>query len=288
VDGSTQEIIEGYRLRKQLPTGQTSQVYEVVEVLSNRHFAMKILLPETARDPVHRKLLFHEAEVGKQLTHPNIIRIFKVSRSMTTPHFIMEYFPSGSLRTRLIMREMGFVHEHLQNILKQIATGLAFMNASGWIHRDVKPDNILVNAAGEAKLIDFALAYRRPSGLAKLFRTKTSAGTRSYMSPEQIRGQILDGRADIYSYGCTAYELATGRPPFRGKDVQELMAKHITEKPLSPQNYNPNITDDFAKLILFLLQKKKEDRPKDFHEVLMAVRGIRLFKELPKTSEKKE
>jgi serine/threonine-protein kinase len=264
-------------------------VYEVVEVLSNRHFAMKMLLPEMARDPVHRKLLFHEANVGKQLAHPNIIRIMKVSQSQTTPYFVMEFFPSGSLRTRLLQKEMSFIHEHLQNILKQAATGLAFMNSSGWIHRDVKPDNILVNAAGEAKLIDFAIAYRRPSGLAKLFHRKTSAGTRSYMSPEQIRGQVLDGRADIYSFGCTAYELATGRPPFRGKDVQELMAKHITEKPLSPQQYNPNVTDDFAKLILNLLQKKKEDRPKDFHEVLMAVRGIRLFKELPKSSsEKKE
>ncbi len=288
MEGSAQEVIEGYRLRQQLPTGQTSQVYEVVEILSNRHFAMKILLPERARDPVHRKLLFHEAEVGKQLTHPNIIRIFKVSRSQTAPHFIMEYFPSGSLRTRLIKREMAFVHEHLQNILKQAATGLAFMNASGWIHRDVKPDNILVNAAGDVRLIDFALAYRRPSGLARWFKGRKSAGTRSYMSPEQIRGLALDGRADIYSFGCTCYELVTGRPPFRGNDVQQLMAKQIAEKPLSPQQYNPNCSDDFAKFVLFLLAKKKEDRPKDFHEVLMAIRNMRLFKEMPKTSEKKE
>jgi serine/threonine protein kinase len=138
------------------------------------------------------------------------------------------------------------------------------------------------------RLIDFALAYRRPSGLARWFSSKKSAGTRSYMSPEQIRGHALDGRADIYSFGCTCYELATGRPPFRGKDVQELMAKQITEKPISPQNYNANISDDFAKFILFMLAKKKEERPKNFHEVLMAVRNMRLFKELPKSSEKNE
>jgi len=279
VESQGSEVIDGYRIRTHLPTGQTSQVYEVVELSSNRHFAMKMLLPETARDPEHRRALFHEADVGKQLTHPNIIRILKVNRSIKNPYFVMEYFPSGSLRTRLLTKDMGFVHEHLPGILKQAATALAFMNASGWVHRDVKPDNMLVNAAGELRLIDFALAYRIPAGLAKMFAKKRKAqGTRSYMSPEQIRGQVLDGRADIYSFGITAYELATGRPPFRGKDATDLLHKHITEQPPAPHFHNPNIGDDFGSLIMRMLAKKKENRPKDFHEVLMALREMRLFK----------
>src|SRR5438128_12195124 len=97
-------------------TGQTSQVYEVVELTSNRHFAMKMLLSEKSRDEEHRRQLFHEAMVGKLLTHPNIIRIMKVSRSAITPYFVMEFFPSGSLRTRILQKEIGFVHEHLPNI----------------------------------------------------------------------------------------------------------------------------------------------------------------------------
>ncbi|MCX7702286.1 MAG: serine/threonine protein kinase [Gemmataceae bacterium] len=282
MESTSSEIIDGYRLRQHLQTGQTSQVYEVVEIQSNRHFAMKMLLPETARDPMHRQMLLHEASVGKQLSHPNIIRIYKVNLSKTTPYFIMEFFPSGSLRARLLQKDMLFIHQNLQHILKQAATGLAFMNASGWVHRDVKPDNILVNASAEVRLIDFAIAYRIPRGIARWFHTRKSAGTRSYMSPEQIRGEILDGRADIYSFGCTVYELATGRPPFRGKDVTELMTKQLTEKPVTPQSFNPNITDDFARFILHMLAKKREDRPKDFHEVLMALRNIRLFKDLPK------
>jgi serine/threonine protein kinase len=270
-------------------TGQTSQVYEVVEVQSNRHFAMKMLLPEMARDSAHRTLLFHEAQVGKSLSHPNIIRIYKINRSPKTPYFVMEFFPSGSLRTRLLQRELGFIHEHLQNILKQAATGMAFMNANGWVHRDVKPDNILVNASGEVRWIDFAIACRIPTGLAKMFhRRKKAQGTRSYMSPEQIRGWALDGRADIYSFGATTYELATGRPPFRGKDATELLTKHITEIPPSPQMHNPNLTDDFSNFVLHMLKKKKEDRPKDFHEVLMALRNMRIFKEMPKPTENKD
>jgi serine/threonine-protein kinase len=279
VEGTGSEIIEGFRLRGLLHPGQNSQVYEVVEVTSNRHFAMKLLLPENARNTEHRKFLFHEALVGKEMSHPNIIRIVKVSRSLVTPFIVMEFFPAGSLRARLLQKNTEFIEQHLQSILKQAATGLAFMNSSGWVHRDVKPDNILVNASGDVRLIDFALSCRIVTGLAKIFHKKQAMGTRSYMSPEQIRGQPLDGRADIYSFGITCYELATGRPPFRGLSAQDLLQKQIMEKPVSPKNYNSNLTDDYCNIVMHMLQKKKEDRPKDFHDVLMALRSIRIYKE---------
>ena len=99
------EQIGDYRLRTHLQTGQSSQVYEVVEVKSNRHFAMKLLLAEHATNPSHRNALFHEAEIGTKMRHENVINILKVDRSPTTPYFIMEYFPSGSLRNRLISRD---------------------------------------------------------------------------------------------------------------------------------------------------------------------------------------
>ena len=274
------EVIGGYRLMKHMATGQTSQVWEVVEVASMRHFAMKLLLPEKARDATHRRFLFHEAEVGKQLAHGNIIRIVTVDRNPANPNFVMEFFPSGSLKARMLRKDTAFLREKAQDILKQAATALAFMNAKGWIHRDVKPDNILVNSAGEVRLIDFALAQRPPTGLAKLFARKVKAqGTRSYMSPEQIRGQVLDSRADIYSFAATAYELVTGRPPFRAASSQELLVKHISEKPFSPRQYNREVTEDFAALILRMLSKKREERPKDFHEVLMAMRSLKVYSE---------
>ena len=276
------EVIGGYKVLKHMWTGQTSQLFEVVEVASGRHFAMKLLLPERVSDPVHRNFLFHEAEVGKQLAHPNIIRIIKVERSGTNPHFVMEYFPAGNLKLRIMRKEHDFLREKGLDILKQAATGLAFMNAKGWVHRDVKADNILVASSGDVRIIDFALAQRMPSGLAKFFRRKAKpAGTRSYMSPEQIRGQPLDGRADIYSFGAMCYEMVTGRPPFRAASSQELLTKHLTEKPSSPKFYNADVTDQFAELVLHMLAKKKEDRPRDFHDVLMKMRNIRVY--MPKT-----
>ena len=246
-----EEVIEGYKLQNCMMTGQNSQVWEVVEVSSGRHFAMKLLLPEKSRNSALRKLLFHEANVGKQLAHQNVIRIVHVGITKDHPHFVMEFFPSGALALRIQRKQDEFIREHAHSILKQSATGFAYMNASGWVHRDVKPNNILVNSAGEVRIIDFALAQKieKPSFLGRLLRRKPSvAGTRSYMSPEQIRGEPLDGRADIYSFGATAFEIVTYRPPFRAASLQELVQKQIIEKPASPQSFNKDVSDEFGNL----------------------------------------
>jgi serine/threonine protein kinase len=276
------EVIEGYRLAKHMATGQSSQVWEVVELSSHRHFAMKLLLPEKVSSPEHRRILLHEAEVAQKLTHPNIIRIVKVIRDERNPCFVMEFFPAGSLKARLLAKQADFLRERMLDLLKQAATALAFTNAKGWVHRDVKPDNFLANSAGELRLIDFALAARiqKPGLFSKIFgkKQKTTMGTRSYMSPEQILAQPLDGRADVYSFGATCYELVTGRPPFRGASSDDLLKKHLREKPVAPTSHTPDLTDEFSNLVLQMLAKKREDRPHDFHQILMALRGMKVYK----------
>jgi eukaryotic-like serine/threonine-protein kinase len=275
------EVIGDYRLVKCKGSGQSSQVWEVVELSSHRHFAMKLLLPEKLNDTASRRMLLHEAEVGKKLAHANVIRITDSSKDPKQPYFVMEYFPAGSLKQRLLMKDFSFINQRAHSIIKQAATGLAYMNASGWVHRDIKPDNILVSEAGELRIIDFAIAQRiqKPNFFSKLFRRRgKSQGTRSYMSPEQIRDQILDQRADIYSFGATCFELFAHRPPFRAGSEQELLQKQILEKPVNPQTFNPDITDQFSALTLKMLAKKREDRPKDFHEILMSLRNMRVLK----------
>jgi eukaryotic-like serine/threonine-protein kinase len=282
------DIIGGYRLLKTLATGLTSQVWEVVENSSGRHFAMKLLLPEKAEQPEWRSSLIREANVEKALAHPHIIRIVHVEPHPKNPYFVMEFFPAGSLKDRMMSatrspanpEAKAFLLEHTQDILKQTATALAFSTAKKVIHRDVKPDNILVNSSGEVRVIDYSLAYKPPTGLARWFakKQKTTVGTRTYMSPEQIRGQILDQRADLYSFGVTAYEVIANRPPFRAASSQELLTKHIVEKPITPVQHNPDVTNDFAALVMRMLAKKKEDRPRDFHEVLIAMKSMKVYK----------
>lgn len=281
------EMIGGYRLRNLLQSGQTSQVFEVVEPASSRHFAMKLLLPEAADQTEHRNILFNEAEVGEKLTHANVIRIFKVNRSATAPHFIMEFFPSGSLRLRLQAKDNAFIKEHARRIFKEMATGLAYMNAMGYVHRDVKPDNILVNPLGETKIIDFAITKKIPKGLGRWFYRKGKPqGTPSFMSPEQINDEIPDGRMDIYSYGCTLYELTTGRPPFRGSTPSDLLGRHFKEKPSPLTAYNTDLTDEFSQFVLKLLAKKNTDRPNNFHEVLISLKKVKqIFKSVQEKRE---
>jgi serine/threonine protein kinase len=278
------EVINGYRLRSLLQTGQASQVFEVVEIQSNRHFAMKLLLPEAAENPDQRRALFNEAEVGVKMTHPNVVRIVKVNKQKgITPHFIMEFFPSGSLRLRLQGKDFAFIKEHARKIFKQAATGLAYMNASDYVHRDVKPDNILVNSLGDTKIIDFAITKKVPTGFAKWFYKRGKPqGTPSFMSPQQIRDEIPDPRMDIYSYGCTLYELTTGRPPFRGTTRDDLLTRHFNEKPAPPSAHNNDLTEEFSAFVLKLLAKKKEDRPAHFHQVLMDLRKVKqIYKSKP-------
>lgn len=273
------EIVGGYRLRSLLQSGTVSQVFEVVEPHSNRHFAMKVLLPEAAKKQEARASLFNEAKLGIKLRHENVIHIVKINESKETPHFIMEYFPSGALRARLMSKDDKFIREHARTIFRQAATGLAYMHGNKMVHCDVKPDNFLVNAAGQLKLIDFAISKKIPSGLSGLFyRQKKPQGTPSYMAPEQILKHKPDPRSDIYSLGCTFYEAVTGRPPFRGASIQDLLAKHFTEKPSTPQVTVKDLTDEFCALVLKMLAKKKEDRFSSCHDVLMTLRKIKIYK----------
>lgn len=274
------QVVGGFRLRSLIATGQSSQVWEVVEVSSNRHFAMKTLLPSAIQDKEQVQLLRHEAKVGKLLSHENIIKIVKVGENPKQPYFVMDYFPAGSMKVRIVNKQVDFIRDNAQSIFKQLAISLAYMNQTGYVHRDVKPDNMLVDSAGRAKLIDFAISAKiRKRGLfEKLFSKPKPQGTATYMSPEQIRCEDLDARADVYSFGASVYEIITLRPPFRGANLQDLLNKQLFEKPTAPQTHNPDITDDFNRLVASMLAKRKEDRPRNFHEVMIKMKGMHVFK----------
>lgn len=276
-----QQYIGPYRLLHIVKTGQTSQVWAAINDNTKFRCALKIILEEFRKDREHVAYMKNEFLVGKALDHERVIHIFEQGVSQKIPYLVMEFFPYPNMKD-IIQRVLDQVGFMLPTIIERAAEGLAYFNEQGWVHRDVKPDNFLVNLEGEVKLIDFALAKKPAGGLAKLFGRKSKIqGTRSYMSPEQIRGLPLDVRSDVYSFGCTIFHLVAGQLPFTGVSSNELLNKHLTAPAPTVQAYNRNITPEFSQLLQSMMSKRPESRPKDMNDFLRHFRAIELFKTPP-------
>ncbi len=192
----------------------------------------------------------------------------------------MDLFPSHHMKLPIARPNLyPMPVAQLHRIIDQASRALLYMHEKGWVHRDVKPENILVNRSGEVRVVDYALALKPYGGLKKLFRRKAPVqGTHSYMSPEQIRGLPPEPTADIYSFGITCYELACGRPPFRANSMSELLNKHLSEKPLPLTAHNKEITGEFNEIILKMIAKNPTDRPASFREFLGKFGRIKIYK----------
>jgi len=269
-------------------TGQTSQVWEAIHDATRKRYALKMLLSDFRRDREQIGYLKHEWEVGSKLGHPNVINLVDFSTKAETPFLVMEFFPWPNIKQYINQGVDRFAYM-APKIIELAATGLAYFSNEGWIHRDIKPDNYLMTDEGDIRLIDFALGIRPKRGLAKMFASKGKIqGTRSYMSPEQIRGQPLDQRADVYSFGCTAYEIVTGKRPYTGTSANDLLMKHLKAAPPPADAANRNITPEFSQLIQRTLTKNPDGRPESMTQFLREFKAIRVFQEPPrppKTSE---
>jgi serine/threonine protein kinase len=228
------------------------------------------------------QILKWEYDVASKLSHPKLIRILGFDWHQKIPYLVMEWFSAPNLKM-WINRGYAQYCTYLPKLMPEMVEALQYLHQQGWTHRDVKPDNFLFNNdSGEMKLIDFALARRIATGFGKLFAMKSKTqGTASYMSPEQIRGLPPDPHADIYSLGCTFYELLTTRLPFAGESMGDLLNKHLTTPPPPVTQRNKNITTEFANLLKMMLAKKPEDRPKSTDELSKMLHAVRIFRRSP-------
>lgn len=262
-------------LVQQVGVGKHCQIWEAATKAGDR-VAVKVIVPAMAADAAQRQYLEHELKVAKSLDHPTIIRIDRLSEEGGLPHLVMEYFPHPNLRKQ-IQAGVEQLVPRLQRLVTELALALDHVHARGWVHRDVKAENVLAAPDGQVKLIDFAIASKASGMLGKLFGGKTPPqGSPSTMSPEQIRGEALDARSDIYSFGCVLFELLAGRPPYTGADTNEILNKHVQATVPAVDRCSANATSAAAKLIRQLLAKKPADRPKSMREVLDQLRSIRL------------
>jgi serine/threonine-protein kinase len=273
-------IIDDYELVNCLATGNISQIWEVRLVSSSQTFAMKLLLPEALANPDHKASLKHEATVGKKFDHPNIIRILDLKISKKHGYFIMEYFRAPNLKS-MLRSDLTGARVRVRKLMECVSQALAHMHEKGWVHRDVKPDNILISKSSEVRLIDFSLSAPPKGGVGRLLHSKKSAtisGTKTYLPPELIQRQPLSVSADIYSLGVTLYEILCGRPPFISGSPNDLLMMHVRDRPEKPSGWNDNVTSECDAFVLSMLAKKPKDRPANMQEIFAAVRNLKFFK----------
>jgi serine/threonine protein kinase len=267
-----------YRLVNVVNVSQHCQLWQAYDDARGCAVAIKTLLERFQRDKEHIGYLKREFEIVGNLIHERIIRIYEFGIDRGSPYLAMEWFPSPNLKVRSRQGEEALA-PLIPKIVVQTAEALAVFNGRGWVHRDIKPENFLVTDEGDVKLIDFSLAKRRKNFFSKLFAGKSKVqGTRSYMSPEQIRGESLDERADLYSLGCTLFELLAGRPPYTGINTNDLLTKHLRAPIPSLEVVNKNVSPAFAQLIRQTMAKAASERPKSSKEFFQRVLETPVFR----------
>src|SRR5687767_14495327 len=285
------EQIGRYKIDSAIGAGGMGEVYLARDTMLDRSVALKILPSDVASNQERMQRFKREATAAAALNHPNIAHIYEIGERDGTNFIVMEFVDGLTLRQLIHERqtELPKVLRYLQHV----AEGLAKAHAVGIVHRDLKPDNIMVTREGHAKILDF--------GLAKLLEQQTSqttvqgmsdvataliqphsmpgaiVGTVGYMSPEQAqgRGQEIDHRSDIFSFGCILYEAITRRKAFAGKDAIDSLNKIIREQPTPIANLNPEVPYDLQKIVRRCLAKDPDERHQSIKDVAIESKEVR-------------
>lgn len=273
-----QNYIGSYRLLKLVRAGSNCQIWEAISEVDNRRCALKALQEEYRGDKEQVALLKHEYMVGHELHHPHVIEVYDFDTNKGLPYVALEYFESSNLKQWIRQtRDLDQDRRTLPSVIRSCAEGLQYLHEKGWIHRDIKPDNFLINQEHDIKLIDFAIAQKERKGFGRFLGGRGKVqGTRSYMSPEQIRGELIDTRSDIYSFGCMLFELSCGRPPFTGGSPDELLQKHLRAQIPNITAGSETASAEYSKLVARMMSKKSDERPASMAEFLEEFNKIRV------------
>jgi serine/threonine-protein kinase len=271
-----ERILAGqYDLEHELGRGGMGIVYKARDRRLKRAVAVKVLPPELAFRTEIRTRFLREAETAAQLTHPNIVPIYTVDEKEGLVFFVMAFVDGDNLARRI--HERGAMDpSDARRLIRGVADALSYAHERRVIHRDIKPDNILLDAtSGRPMVTDFGIARAVSEGAdARLTATGIAIGTPAYMSPEQSAGdKEIDGRSDLYSLGVVAYQALTGEPPFAASSTPALLVKHLSERPTPIQFKRDDIPDDLAATVMCLLEKDPADRFEDAAALVKALDG---------------
>ena len=252
-----------YELGEEIGRGGMGIVYRARDRRLKRTVAIKVLPPELAFRSDIRSRFLREAETAAQLGHPNIVPIYSVDEAEGLVFFVMTYVAGANLARRL--HEKGVLDtDEVRRIMCEVASALAYAHERGVVHRDIKPDNILLDAeSGRAMVTDFGIARAvdSSSGDNRLTATGMAIGTPAYMSPEQAAGEReIDGRSDLYALGVVAYQMLCGEPPFTAGSTPAMLVKHISERPTPIEQRRADCPEDLARAVMMLLEKDPASR----------------------------
>ena len=262
-------LINRYEIIMKIGSGGMADVYKAKDHVLNRLVAIKVLKQEYSTDATFVKKFRVEAQSAAGLSHPNIVNVYDVGEDDGVYFIVMELVQGITLKNYIDMKGKLDIREAL-NISVQIASGLSAAHENRIIHRDIKPQNIIMSRDGKVKVTDFGIAKVADSTTV----TTTAAGTVHYISPEQARGGYSDERSDIYSLGITMYEMVTGRVPFEGETNVAVALMHIQSEITPPRQLEPSIPVSFEKIILKCTQKKPERRYASARELIADLRKV--------------
>jgi len=258
------KTIEGYKIVDRLGRGGMGTVYLARQLSLNRDVAIKRLSPRLTRDVRFRERFIREARAAGAFNHPNVLQVYDVIDSSGFCFYSMEYIPGGTVED-LINKDRVPVDAALR-IIREAANGLMYAEQKHIVHHDIKPQNLMITDLGSVKISDMGLACSLDDS------TKDEGagliGTPHFISPERIQRKGTDIRSDIYSLGCTFYMILTGKTPFRGKNVKEILRKQINEEPAPLKEERPDAPDALCRIVQRMMAKKPDDRYKDSAELI--------------------
>jgi eukaryotic-like serine/threonine-protein kinase len=267
--------IPGIQILEKVGRGSQALVYKGRQISVDRVVAVKVLLSKAARDPEARRRFVQEARSAAQLSHNNIVQAIDAGEADGYSYFVQEFIDGTTVDDLLKESGQPLSEKRSLEIIIQIAEALAHAHSRGFIHRDVKPKNIMLTKEGVAKLADMGLARHTSDVAGAAEEAGKAFGTPYYIAPEQVMGDPhVDFRADIYSLGATLYEMLTGRPPYSAPTPQQVMKKHVTGTLVPPDHINPKLSAGISEVVEVMMAKRPKDRYKTTSDLLVDLRSV--------------